>query len=180
MRRRLGALIAASVVVLGVAGVLASSAGAQTPPPTTVFFCSYSVDPTTLPDTGGTVTVSGVAPGSSVVRIFTDGTLAATTTSAPVTGAFSATIFITASVEVSGALDGYPSTPCIGVGGETVERDGNANSTTLRVLGSTATRLPTTGANDTKPIVLVGVSALALGLVLVVAARRRAGVHGRD
>lgn len=178
MRRRLGALIAATVIALGVVGALGATAVAQTP---TSFSCSYSVSPTTLPDEGGFVTVSGVAPGASVVRVFVDGVLAATTTAAPVTGAFSVEVFISATSEVSVALDGYPSTPCIGVGGAEVERgDTNQNGrTTIRVAGTSATRLPTTGANETKPIVLAGLGALAFGLVLVVAARRRTGVHGR-
>lgn len=179
MRRRLGALIAAALVTLVAAGVLAAPVGAQTAPVTTVFSCSYSVGPTALPDAGGFVTVTGVAPGSTIVRVFVDGVLVATTTSAPVTGTFSVTIFITATVEVAVALDGYPSAPCIGVGGAEVEQDGNG---TIRVAGNAVarTRLPTTGANETKPIVLVGLGAIALGLVLVVAARRRTSVAGRE
>jgi len=155
---------------------LAAPAGAQTQ----VFSCSYSVDPTTLPVGGGLVTVSGVAPGNTTVRVFLDGTLAATTHSAPVTGAFSAQLLITASVEITVALDGYPTTPCIGVGGESVEQDDDGNG--IIVGGVTATRrnLAYTGTSDTKPFVLLGVGALCVGLVLVVAARRRSHVHGRD
>lgn len=172
-----------AVALVAVGGV-APPSGAQT----TVFSCSYSVSPTTLPPEGGLVTVSGVAPGSTTVRIFLDGVLAATTQSAPVTGEFSAEVFITASVEISVALDGYPSTPCIGVGGETVERDGTGSNTGGRsntgivVGGASAVRrnLAYTGSSDTRPLVLLGVGALCLGLVIVVAARRRTSVHGRD
>jgi LPXTG-motif cell wall-anchored protein len=178
MRRRLGTLIAVAMLALAAAGLLAGPVGAQTPPITTVFSCSYSVDPSGLPDGGGFVTISGVAPGSTIVRVFIDGELVATTTSAPVTGAFAVTVFITASVEVTVALDGYPSTPCIGVGGSEVTQDGN--TTTVAGSSATRTRLPTTGANETKPIVMVGLGAIALGLVLVVAARRRVSVNGRD
>lgn len=164
----------AAAVAIGATGA-AAPAGAQT----TVFSCSYSVNPTTLPVGGGFVTVSGVAPGNTTVRVFTNGVLAATTQSAPITGAFSTQVFITASVEISVALDGYPSTPCIGVGGENVEQDGNGN---IIVGGVTTTRrnLAYTGSSDTKPVVLLGVGALCVGLVLVVAARRRSHVHGRD
>lgn len=170
MVRRLGAVLAATVVVAALTAGFGGSAGAQTP---SAFSCSFSVTPTNLPATGGTVTVSGVAPGSTVVRVFLDGVLVATTTSAPVTGAFTVTLVITASGEITVALDGYPSTPCIGVGGEQVER-------AVQVAGSSAARLPTTGANETRPIVLVGLTALSLGTVLVVATRRRTRVHGRS
>lgn len=180
MRNRWGALVLIATIALGAVG-LAAPAGAQIQ----VFSCSYSVDPTTLPPTGGVVTVSGVAPGSSTVRIFTDGVLAATTQSAPVTGTFSAQVFITASVEISVALDGYPTTPCIGVGGESVERGGTGTGTGtggIVVAGASAVRrnLAYTGSSDTKPFVLLGVGAVCVGLVLVVAARRRTRVHGRD
>lgn len=165
-----------AAIALGAIGSVAP-AGAQTQ----VFSCSYSVDPTTLPVGGGLVTVSGVAPGNTTVRVFLDGVLAATTQSAPVTGTFSTQVFITASVEISVALDGYPSTPCIGVGGESVEQDGNGGNGII-VGGVTATRrsLAYTGSSDTRPFVLLGVGAVCVGLVLVVAARRRSHVHGRD
>jgi len=183
VRTRWGALILIATMAVAALG-LAAPAGAQVQ----AFSCSYSVDPTTLPATGGTVTVSGFAPGSTTVRIFTDGVLAATTQSAPVTGAFSAQIFITASVEISVALDDYPTTPCIGVGGESVDRGGNGTNGTNSgtngiVVGGVSTarsNLAYTGSSDTKPVVLLGLGALCVGLVLVVAARRRTRVHGRD
>ena len=180
MRRRWGALLAsiviATAVAIGAIGAVAP-AGAQV----TVFSCSYSVNPTALPPGGGFVTVSGGAPGGTTVRVFINGALAATTQSAPVTGAFAVPVFITASVEISVALDGYPSTPCIGVGGENVEQDGNGGSGII-VGGVSTTRrnLAYTGSSDTRPFVLLGVGALCVGLVLVVAARRRSHVHGRD
>lgn len=176
VRRRWGALIITGItaaIALGVVGV-AAPAHAQTQ----VFSCSYSVNPTTLPATGGVVTISGVAPGSTTVRIFINGVLAATTQAAPITGAFSADVFITASVEISVALDDYPTTPCIGVGGESVDRDGNG---TIVVGGASASRnLAFTGSSDTRPFVLLGLGAVCVGLVLVVAARRRVSVHGRE
>jgi LPXTG-motif cell wall-anchored protein len=180
VRNRWGALILIAAMALVVIG-LAAPAGAQVQ----VFSCSYSVDPTTLPATGGTVTVSGVAPGGSTVRVFTDGVLAATTQAAPVTGAFSAQVFITASVEISVALDGYPTTPCIGVGGESVDQDGNGNGNGSNgiIVGGVSTvrrNLAYTGSSDTKPFVLLGLGAVCVGLVLVVAARRRTRIHGRD
>jgi len=165
-----------AILVLGAAGIVAAPAGAQTE---AVFSCTYTVGPTRLPPGGGNVTVQGTAPGSTVVRIFLNGTLNQTVRSAPVTGAFSATIFITGSVEISVALDDYPSTPCIGVGGNEVTGGGG----TVVAGGGTgvnAAGLARTGSSGTKPIVLIGLAALSLGLVLVVAARRRITVHGRD
>ena len=164
-----------AILVLGAAGIVAAPAGAQT---RTDFSCTYTVGPTRLPPGGGNVTVQGTAPGSTVVRIFLNGTLNQTVPSAPVTGAFSATIFITGSVEISVALDDYPSTPCIGVGGNEVTGGGG----TVVAGGGTGVNagLARTGSSGTKPIVLVGLAALSLGLVLVVAARRRITVHGRD
>ena len=169
MRSRLGALGAAAVLAIaGVSGMVASPAGAQTQP---VFSCSYIVGPTALPPGGGFITVQGTAPGSSVVRIFADGVLVAVTSSAPVTGAFSASIFVTRSVEISVALDDYPNTPCIGTGGSGAGQGAGG--------GTAASRLALTGSSDTGATVRLGLAALGLGLVLVVAARRRVGVRGR-
>jgi hypothetical protein len=167
--RRFAALVASARLAMSLVGV-AGTAGAQTTT-TSGFSCSFTVDRTALPAGGGVVTVSGVAPGSSVVRIFVDGVLVATTTSAPVTGTFSVQITITESSEVTAALDGYPTTPCAGVGGESVERP--------QVATATATRLAFTGSSSTGPIVLVALCAVSLGVVLVVAARRRSRVQGR-
>jgi len=92
-------------------------------------------------------------------------------------------VFITASVEVSAALDGYPSTPCIGVAGESVERSvGRDGEIIVGGVSTTTTRrkLAFTGSSDSRPFVLLGVGAVCVGLVLVVAARRRSHVHGRD
>jgi len=176
MRRRLGALGALAVLAVVAAGFVAAPAGAQTQ---TGFSCTYTVGPTQLPPGGGNVTVQGTAPGSSVVRIFVNGALNQTVPSAPVTGAFTAVVFITGSVEISVALDDYPSTPCIGVGGNEVN-GGGGNGGGANATGVNATGLARTGSSGTKPIVLVGLAALSLGLVLVVAGRRRITVHGRD
>jgi len=165
-----------AAIAFGAIGSVAP-AGAQTQ----VFSCSYTVDPTTLPVGGGLVTVSGVAPGNTTVSIFLDGALAATTPAAPVTGNFSTQVFITASVEVSAALDGYPSTPCIGVAGESVERSvGRDGEIIVGGVSTTRRKLAFTGSSDSRPFVLLGVGAVCVGLVLVVAARRRSHVHGRD
>jgi len=178
MGRRWGTRLSTIVAVaaLSVAGLVAlpAPAGAQTGGSGDAFTCNYSVDPTVLPIGGGIVTVSGVAPGTTIVRVFLDGVFAASTQSAPVTGAWSVDVFITASVEITVALDDYPATPCIGVGGENTD-------TGVLVGGSGGRRrLPFTGTSETKPFVLAGLGAVCLGLVLVVASRRRTRVQGRD
>jgi LPXTG-motif cell wall-anchored protein len=53
------------------------------------------------------------------------------------------------------------------VGGEVVRRSG------------VTSRLALTGTDGTRPYVLVGLCAVSLGIVLVVAARRRNRVQGR-
>jgi hypothetical protein len=151
---------------VGVSGValVAAPGAAQTPPLT----CTFLASPAVLPPDGGVVSVSGTAPASSVVRVFADGELVATTFSDPVTGSFSVQVVVTTSVEITVAVDDYPNTPCTGVGvapGEVTR-------------GQATGRLPRTGSSGTGRLVRVGVSALALGMVLVVGARRRAGARG--
>jgi hypothetical protein len=163
MRTRLGALGAAVVAALALL-TAGSVAGAQTQ----TFSCSFAIDTTALPAPGGPVEVRGTAPPNSTVRIFVDSVLRTTVTSAPGTGAFVATIVITATSEVTVGVDGYPTTPCIGVGGVNLARP-----------TVSATGLALTGASGTRQAVLVGVAVLSVGLVLVVATRRRSNVLGR-
>ena len=166
MRSRLGAVSTLVMAALFAIGLLGAPAGAQSQE---VFSCTYSVGPTTLPPGGGFITIEGTAPGASVVRIFADGNLVAITNSAPVTGAFSAQVFVTGSVEISVALDDYPNSPCIGTGGSGGSQGGGGSGS-----GSgTGSNLASTGSSDTGTLVRVGVIALGLGLVLAVAARRR-------
>lgn len=179
MRSRLGAVLttvlSAVMVALFVVGLVAVPAGAQSQE---VFSCSYSVGPTTLPPGGGFITIEGTAPGASVVRIFADGVLVAVTNSAPLTGAFSAQIFVTGSVEISVALDDYPNTPCIGTGGTGGNQGGGGTGTGTG--SGSGSNLANTGSSDTGTLVRVGLIALGLGLVLAVAARRRHEARGSD
>jgi LPXTG-motif cell wall-anchored protein len=134
------------------------------------FSCDYTVSPTVLGPDGGTVTVTGVAPGSSVVRIFADQDLVAIANSDPVTGEFSASFDVTESVEITVGVDDYPLTPCVGVGDNTA-------------LGAGAGRgrgnLPRTGSSDTQEYVLAGLALVALGTVMVAGGRRWATIRGR-
>lgn len=148
-------------------GIGAPTAGAQQ---STDVGCSYSVAPTVLPVGGGFVTVSGTAPGSSVVRVFVDRVLVATVEAAPITGEFSARVFISTSSEIAVAVDDYPLIPCDGVSG---------GGTSIIVGGNQVSRLASTGSSDTLPYARAGIAALAVGAVLLAAARRRASVRGR-
>ena len=160
-------------MVIGGLVALPTAAGAGVLPEPT---CSYIVAPTVLGPGGGFITVSGTAPGTSVVLIFVDGELAAVVGSAPITGEFSAEIFVTTSVEISVGVDDYPFTPCTGTAGTGGDRGTNVQVGTNR----RRTGLAGTGSSDTIPFVMVGLAACSVGVVMVAAARRRADVRGRS
>lgn len=158
---------ALSVVAVGTAAAPAGAGG---------FTCTFEVTPPTLPPAGGVLTVTGLAPGTSLVQIYYDPVgaqgpflVAGDVPTNPVTGAFQASFFVTVSGEVLVAVDDYAGLPCIGNAGTNVNRPG----------ASTTGRLPTTGANNTTTYALAGLAALSVGLVLVVSARRRSAIRGR-
>ena len=160
--RRLLAII--GITVLGGALWGIGAAGAQT---TAAFTCSYTLSTTALPTGGGPVLVSGTAPADTDVFISVNGSVAATTHSDKVTGAWGPvqlTITATSTIAVSIAPN-YPATPCAGPASVSVE--------------AAAAALPRTGSNDTKPFVLAGATLLAVGVALVMAARRRERTRGR-
>lgn len=162
--RRLLATVTVATALLGAAALTGPSAGAQ---PLT---CTFTVSATVLA-TGGPVDVSGTAPPSTQVSVFLDGVLAATTTSAPVTGAWGpvpVTVTATSAISVSIAPT-YGTTPCIGIAGEQVE--------VVRVAGATAS-LPRTGS-DTGQTVAAAAALVGVGLVLLVGARRRRAAQQR-
>lgn len=174
-------LVAVGVVMLAAVGLVGS-------PPSGAggFSCTFSVLPAgPLPPGGGTVVVSGTAPGSSVVRVFfdpagADGPELVATAASSASGAFSATFFVPTTGEILVAVDDYPSTPCVGsptVAGTVVTR--GAPGATVAGVTATTRSLPRTGSSGLRAEVLGGVAALAVGAVLVVAARRRASVRGR-
>jgi len=171
-------VLSAVLVALFAVGFLGAPAGAQSQE---VFSCSYSVGPTTLPPGGGFITIQGTAPGGSVVRVFANGVLVAVTTAATGTGAFSAQVFVSGSVEISVALDDYPNTPCIGTGGSGGNQGGGTGVGVGVGSGSgSGSNLARTGSSDTGTLVRIGLIALGLGPVLAVAARRRHEARASD
>ena len=151
----------------------AAIAGAQTAPTTTTttipFTCDFTTTPTTLGVGGGSISVAGTAPADTDVHITvqnsTDGTQTKTAHSS-VSGNWGPVTFnVTSSATITVTLAPfYPATTCVGPS-VSVE--------------AAAAALPRTGSNDTKPFVLIGAAAVLVGLVLVVAARRRDHTRGR-
>ena len=187
-----GLLIAGSLL-LGF-GAQASAVGDEPMPPT--LMCTITADPSVTPPGGGNVTFSGTGPGSTVLTILVNGLPPPnppgplTVTTDPVTGHFSFVLFITttSTVSVSSAL--YPidcdpevtvtvpgggggSTPGGPEGGQV--RRGFEFDHELPAGG----RLAFTGANNTLSMVYIGFAAAAIGMVLVVAVRRRRSLSGR-
>jgi len=172
-------LVITGIAMLGAFLVGGTSiAGAQTPPTTTTtipFTCDFTTTPATLGPAGGTVSVSGTAPANTDVHVTvqnaTEGTQTKTVTSDSTTGNWGPVDFnITSTASVTVTLAPfYPATTCVGPAEVAVEA---ANAAQTQAL-------PRTGSNDTKPFVLVGAAAVLVGLVLVVASRRRNNARGR-
>jgi LPXTG-motif cell wall-anchored protein len=73
-----------------------------------------------------------------------------------------AALFVVVWASTAGAQTDYPPTPTTGPGG----------FTPVRVPGAAAGALPKTGSSNTPSLVIIGVAALIVGLVLVLAVRR--------
>jgi LPXTG-motif cell wall-anchored protein len=71
----------------------------------------------------------------------------------------SVTVFIVVLAPAAWAEGDYPPAPTAGP--------------VARVPGAAARQLPVTGANNTPSLILIGIAALVVGLVLVLAVRRR-------
>ena len=180
--RRLIAVLALSTLLVMV--VLASSAVALTPPPgqgrpASPGVCQFAIAP--VDATGavgpGSVTVSVIAlptiDESLLVQLFVNGSVAQSrsVTPPPALPVVFAPITVVTGDTISAnyILRGVStySTVCATASGQTV----------VRVGGAQATRLAFTGSSNTSTMVLVAVSALALGTVFLVGARRRRGVN---
>jgi LPXTG-motif cell wall-anchored protein len=163
MRRLFATLTMVAMIAAAGLAVTGSAIPAGAQPLT----CTFTLSTTTI-DEPGTVQVSGTAPASTEVRILVDGVIVATVTTDPVTGAFGPVpVQITTTSTVSIALpDSYATLPCTGVGRVEVVR------------ASQVARLPRTGS-DTSQYVLAALAAIGVGLVLVVATKRRQDIHSR-
>jgi LPXTG-motif cell wall-anchored protein len=178
------------VALIGVLGAFAlqASAGAQeVPPDTTPPSCVIlSVTPATVPAGGGLVTATGTVgadvhltlyaqtppadpgPGGPVVAIADQDVAAGSfSISGNVSGASDITLGTSFGDE--NAYTGGCATPA----GEVVVRVNVAGNEVTR---PAAAALAFTGSSDTPSYVLIGIAAIVLGAVLVVAARRRSNL----
>lgn len=177
VKRRLFGTLGAVVLLAGFGVATAAPAPAQTP-----IRCEYEV--AAAPVAGGAVlvTLRGFAPGSSVVRIFFDPVptppvnpgIVATANSDQETGFFEGSFVTQVSGEATVGVDAYPAVPCRNVPGVA---GGNVNQG--QIVTGTGTGLPRTGSSSTSTYVRAGLAALAAGMVLVVAGRRRTRIRGR-
>jgi LPXTG-motif cell wall-anchored protein len=173
-------VIAGAVAVIGVfamAPMLAASAGTMVVAPPSPGQCTFDVNNVNFPD----VVISGSTPvGADVVieiRFQADGSPNAALIESQHLAAGGAFSF---SYNTGGAAGGVTAnytygnksayvTGCTGPGGVTVVR--------AESLKGPSKSLAVTGSSNTTMFVLIGFAALVLGLVFVVAARRRSSVN---
>jgi LPXTG-motif cell wall-anchored protein len=173
------------VAVLGVLAALfvvpMTGAGAQEgPAPTPPSCVILSVTPNPVTAFPTEVTVTGTVGADVHLTLFAQtppvtGALTAIAEKDVTAGAFSISGTVTAESDISvgttfgneGAYTGGCATP----GGETVVRVKAAEAT--KPVSPAAAQLAFTGSSDTPSYVLIGIAAIVVGAVLVVAARRR-------
>ena len=175
------------VALIGVLGAFAlqASAGAQTDAPTTttqpISCVILSVTPTNIPAGGGVVTATGTVGAAVHLTLFAQippgtGPTVAIAEQDVAAGAFSISGNVSGTADISvgtatigdNAYIGGCATP----GGETVVRVTVAANEAIKP----AAALAFTGSSDTPSYVLIGIAAIVVGAVLVVAARRRSNV----
>jgi len=169
------------VALIGVLGAFAlqASAGAQTVPPVSCVI--LSVTPATVPAGGGTVTATGTVGADVHLTLFAQsppgtGATVAIKEQDVTAGAFSISGTVGGAADISlgtstigdNAYIGGCATP----GGETVVRV-NVEGANVTRPAQPAAALAFTGSSDTPSYVLIGLAAIVVGAVLVVAARRR-------
>jgi LPXTG-motif cell wall-anchored protein len=175
------------VALIGVLGAFAlqASAGAQTEAPAPVTCVILSVTPTTVPAGGGTVTATGTVGAAVHLTLFAQtppgtGATVAIAEQDVAAGAFSISGNVTGASDISlgtatlgdNAYIGGCATP----EGQTVVRVNVAGANVVRPgtqPAAAAAALAFTGSSDTPSYVLIGIAAIVVGAVLVVAARRR-------
>ena len=176
----------ALIGLLGVFVAAPAIAGAQTVPgegaPPVPGGCTFSVTPNPVAALPANVTVAGTAPGGVTVELFVNGSTTPSASqvlpAAPNPGSFSFPLTVTVNntqIDINytyGNQNAYVQ-GCTDVAGTVVTR------VTVQTAGVVVARpLAFTGSNNTPTYVLIGLGAVVVGLVLVVAARRRSRVHG--
>ncbi len=183
-----------AAVVVGVLGALFAvplvSAGAQTTPgegpaPEPPGNCKIvSIEPNPVPDPPGfpaDITVKGTAPAGVHLTLYTQtppatGPVVAVAEQDVTDGTFSLTTTLGAAADVSanytyGNQNAYVA-GCADPGGASVVKV-EVEAATAAKAAKAAGSLAFTGSSDTPSYVLIGLAALVLGFVFVVAARRR-------
>jgi LPXTG-motif cell wall-anchored protein len=173
------------VALVGLLGALALpvlSAGAQT----ATGDCVITVPPPATVTAGSQVTISGTAPDGVTVVLFANGSAAVPTpnttdvTSVVVSGSptgpfelrFTPTATVTLSVNfVTAGANAYTAVCATTAGRTTFPVSVGANEAAKTTPAAQA--LAFTGSSDTPSYVLIGIAAIVVGGVLVVAARRR-------
>jgi LPXTG-motif cell wall-anchored protein len=183
------------VALVGLLGALALpvlAAGAQTDEPTTTTIlvgggCAVTVPPATQVAAGTQVSISGTAPDGVTVVLFVNGVLAQKNAptdvvqvvvnanggaTGPWTLLYTPTANVTLSVNFTSDNGNSYTAVCADNAGRTefpVTLAANAER-------PAAAALAFTGSSDTPSYVLIGIAAIVVGAVLVVAARRRSQV----
>jgi LPXTG-motif cell wall-anchored protein len=165
--------------------MLASAAGAQTEPAPPGDCVILSVTPNPVPGFPTQVTVTGTAPNTdnTTVVLYADGVPAVVNGAGDVVsqlvtdGTFTLKYTVTAATDISvnftfGNENAYTSGCALPSGEVVVRVDVKATEATKPAAAS----LAFTGSSDTPSYVLIGIAAIVVGAVLVVAARRRSNV----
>jgi LPXTG-motif cell wall-anchored protein len=185
------------VALFGVLAVFVSApalAGAQTvpgegAPPSPGDCVINSITPNPFPPGGSVLTVAGTAPAGVELQIYYNEVIGAdgkplnagatpvASVVVPANGNFSVqTPFVSTTTDVSANYtfgnQNFYATGCSNVAGQVVVR-----VTPATVAAQTVTRLAFTGSSNTPTYVLIGLGAVIVGVVLVVASRRRARMH---
>jgi LPXTG-motif cell wall-anchored protein len=183
----LGALFA--MPMLGAGAQQNGSSGSNGVPPDPPGDCVIlSVTPNPIPAFGTQVTVTGTAPSTdnTHVILYADGVPATPNSGTDVVeqdvtdGTFTLKYTVNSAVDLSvnftfGNQNAYTA-GCATPGGEVVVRVNVSPAVISRPPAAQAAALAFTGSSDTPSYVLIGIAAVVLGAVLVIAARRRSQV----
>jgi LPXTG-motif cell wall-anchored protein len=182
VRKLMGVAVVGAIGAFAASPMLAASAGTMVAP-VSPGPCTFAVDNSGFP---ASVTVTGTAPGANVhVQVFFQADGSATnsivaSTNLPTGGAFSLSFAPSGAGNVTvnytyGNGNAY-TTGCTAPGGVTTVR-AEAVSRTNPTPAAAAAALAFTGSSNTPSYVLIGLAAVVLGIVFVVAARRRSQVN---